>query len=394
MTMVFEDDLNYAIGWNRLSLQILGVWPDWKDNASDPTLSKYWFLLHSFFMLGFVTLPQSAYLLMIWGDVDLTTEILATGIVPVSMSCIKLLFARYYLESLRPLLSSFVEDWKRSKTEDERSVMLVNAKKARIISIWCTTLGHFMTSILILPRSLMIAQMQRDQFDPPSTVVYPAYFPYDISGTSAFLISCFGQIVAAYSATVSYVGVDTFITMLVLHACAQITNLRHALENLSNGTSEIANEFTTKLTWIVKRHEHLNWFVNRMIIFILLMMQHDAFQLVRIMEHDGGDFPIERLVFIVLFLVVILVQLYLYCYVGEMLIVESSAMGTSVYESQWCTLSPKDARNIIFVMHRSSIPFRLTAGKFGTFSMEMFSSILKTTIGYLSVLLTVTEKKD
>ncbi|XP_047345867.1 odorant receptor 13a-like isoform X4 [Vespa velutina] len=382
MTTVFEEDLNYAIGWNRLSLQILGVWPG--SNESDFPLSKYWFILHSFFMLGFITLPQSAYLLMVWGDIELMTEIVATANVPVTMSCIKLLFARYHLESLKPLLSSFVEDWKRSKSEDERSVMLVNAKKARIISIWCTTLAHFMTSIYILPRSLMIAQMQRDQFEPPSTVVYPAYFPYDISGTSAFLISCLGQIVAAYSATVSYIGVDTFIIMLVLHACAQITNLRHALENLSNGTSEIANEFTTKLTLIVKRHEHLNWYAKSIensfnmlmliqILACIVQVCFQTFQLFRIMEHDDDAFPIEQLFFIIFFVIVTLVQLYLYCYVGEMLIVESSAMGTSVYESQWYTLSAKDARNIIFMMHRSRMPLRLTAGKFGTFSMEMFS---------------------
>ncbi|KAI4497870.1 hypothetical protein M0802_006986 [Mischocyttarus mexicanus] len=358
----FEEDLNYAIGWNRFSLRLLGIWPDSKCNESDTTLSKYWYIIHSFFMLGFITIPQSTYLLMIWGDMELMTEILATANVPITMSCIKLLFARYHLESLRPLLSSFIEDWKRPKSESERSFMLDNAKKARSISIWCTTLAHFMTSIYIIPRTLMIARMQRDQFESQHMVVYPAYFPYDINETPAFCISCFGQIVAAYSATVSYIGVDTFVTMLVLHACAQITNLRHALKNLPNGVTEIANNFTQELKWII-------------------------------MDHDENEFPVVKLFFVVLFVVVTLVQLYLYCYVGDMLIVESSGIGTSVYESQWCNLLAKDARNILFVMHRSSIPLCLTAGKFGTFSMEMFSNILKTSIGYLSVLLTISDKK-
>lgn len=152
--------------------------------------------------------------------------------------------------------------------------MLVNAKVTRIISIWCTIMAYFMISIYIVPRSLMIAQMQRDQFEPPHTVVYPGYFPYDISGTSAFVISCFGQIVAAYSASVSYISVDTFITMLVLHACAQISNLRQALEDLPSGMDEMANDFTKRLIWIVKGHEHLNWLVIRTIIFILSMMQY------------------------------------------------------------------------------------------------------------------------
>ncbi|KAF7405492.1 hypothetical protein HZH66_004398 [Vespula vulgaris] len=405
MTMDSEEDLNYAIGWNRINLRILGIWPDSKGDESDPTFSKYFFILHSFFMLGFVTLPQSAYLLMIWGDLELMTEILATAILPVTMACIKLVFTRYRLESLRPLLSSFVEDWKRPKSQDERSVMLVNAKKARIISIWCTTLAYFMTSTYILPRSLMIAQMERDQFEPPCTVIYPAYFPYDISGTSTFFISCFGQIVAGYSATLSYISIDTFISMLVLHACAQISNLRRSLEKLTNDMTEIANDFTKKMTWIVRRHEYLNRFTQsiddsfNMLMLIQIMgfivqVCFESFQLFRIMDHDKDEFPVEQLIFIVLYVLVTLIQLYLYCYVGEMLIVESSEMGTSAYASQWYNLFPKDARNILFVMHRSSIPLRLTVGKIGTFSMEMFSQILKSTVGYLSVLLTVTDKKN
>nr|KAF7432442.1 hypothetical protein H0235_005366 [Vespula pensylvanica] len=398
-------DINYAVGWNRFSFQILGIWPDSKENESDSIFSKYWFVVPSFFMLGFITLPQLVYLLMIWGDLELMTEILATAILPVTMGWIKLVFTRYRLESLRPLLRSFVEDWKRPKSQDERSVMLINAKKARIISIWCTTSACFMVSIHVLPRSLMVAQMQRDQFEPPHTVVYPGCFPYDIRGTFAFLISCFGQIVAAYSGTLSYISVDTFITMLVLHVCAQISNLRHSLEDLPSGMNEMANDFTNKLISIVKGHEHLNWYAqsidnsfNTMLLIQILgftvQVCFESFQLFRIMEQDGDKLPVEELIFIVLYVLITLIQLYLYCYVGEMLIVESSAIGTSAYMSQWYNLFPKDARNIFFVMHRCSIPLRLTFGKIGTFSMETFSQILRTTVGYLSVLLTVTDKKN
>ncbi|KAF7405496.1 hypothetical protein HZH66_004402 [Vespula vulgaris] len=291
--MEIHFNINYAIGWNRFSFQILGIWPDSKDNESDSFFSKYWFIVPSFFMLGFITLPQSAYLLMIWGDLELMTEILATAILPVTMGWIKLVFTRYRLESLRPLLRTFVEDWKRPKSQNERSVMLVNAKKARIISICCTTSACFMVSLHVLPRSLIVAQMQRDQFEPPHTVVFPGYFPYDISGTFAFLISCFGQIVAAYSGTLSYISVDTFITMLVLHVCAQISNLRHSLEDLPSGMNEMANDFTKKLIWIVKGHEHLNWYAqsidnsfNMMLLIQILgftvQVCFEAFQLFRV----------------------------------------------------------------------------------------------------------------
>ncbi|XP_043665408.1 odorant receptor 67c-like [Vespula pensylvanica] len=174
--------------------------------------------------------------------------------------------------------------------------------------------------------------------------------------------------------------------MLVLHVCAQISNLRHSLEDLPSGMNEMANDFTNKLISIVKGHEHLNWYAqsidnsfNTMLLIQILgftvQVCFESFQLFRIMEQDGDKLPVEELIFIVLYVLITLIQLYLYCYVGEMLIVESSAIGTSAYMSQWYNLFPKDARNIFFVMHRCSIPLRLTFGKIGTFSMETFSQV-------------------
>nr|XP_012150719.1 PREDICTED: uncharacterized protein LOC105661759 isoform X1 [Megachile rotundata] len=64
-------------------------------------------------------------------------------------------------------------------------------------------------------------------------------------------------------------------------------------------------------------------------------------------------------------------------------------MSNAAYESNWFNVSPREARCLLFIMNRSHRPLCLTAGKFSTFSMELFSTILKTAMGYLSVLLTV-----
>ncbi|KAI4497953.1 hypothetical protein M0802_007069 [Mischocyttarus mexicanus] len=401
-------DLNYAIGWNRFNLQFLGVWPDSDILEKNLSFTKYRWIVHAIFMLGFIILPQSAYLVIIWGDLDLMTEDLATANVPVTMACIKLFVICYHLKTLNPLLSAFVDDWNRSKSQEERSIMLKNARKARKISMLCTVMIQIMTTTYILLRITMILQMQRDQMEPDRTLICPAYFPYDVRRTPVFYLTCLGQILAAYSATVSYTGVDSFISMLVLHVCAQISNLRLTLKSLADGRSledEKADNFIEKLTLIVKRHEHLNWFAQTiensfnilMLVQILtctMQVCFQSYQVMTILRQKNGEFPTVQLSFLVLFVSVTLVHLYIYCYVGEMLIVQSSGMSESVYESKWCNLSPKEARNLLFVMHRSTIPLRLTAGKFSTFSMKTFSDIVKTSMGYLSVLLTVSDRKD
>lgn len=50
-------------------------------------------------------------------------------------------------------------------------------------------------------------------------------------------------------------------------------------------------------------------------------------------------------------------------------------MAYAVYECKWYDISSKDAKNLMFMVYRSTIPLRLTAGKFGIFSLEMFGTV-------------------
>nr|XP_012150730.1 PREDICTED: uncharacterized protein LOC105661759 isoform X2 [Megachile rotundata] len=50
-------------------------------------------------------------------------------------------------------------------------------------------------------------------------------------------------------------------------------------------------------------------------------------------------------------------------------------MSNAAYESNWFNVSPREARCLLFIMNRSHRPLCLTAGKFSTFSMELFSTI-------------------
>lgn len=83
-------DLNFAVGWNRFNLSLVGIWPDPLQNPKHKSgLSRCRFMIASFFMLGFMCIPQSANLIFIWGNVDMMTENLATANIPVANSFMK-----------------------------------------------------------------------------------------------------------------------------------------------------------------------------------------------------------------------------------------------------------------------------------------------------------------
>lgn len=50
-------------------------------------------------------------------------------------------------------------------------------------------------------------------------------------------------------------------------------------------------------------------------------------------------------------------------------------MAYGMYECKWYDISSKDAKDLMFIAYRSTIPLRLTAGKFGVFSLGMFGTV-------------------
>jgi len=54
---------------------------------------------------------------------------------------------------------------------------------------------------------------------------------------------------------------------------------------------------------------------------------------------------------------------------------KSTEIGFSAYESNWFNMSGKEARNLLLIIHKSTAPLCLTAGKFSTFSLQMFSKV-------------------
>ncbi|KAM0732881.1 hypothetical protein ACS0PU_001042 [Formica fusca] len=59
----------------------------------------------------------------------------------------------------------------------------------------------------------------------------------------------------------------------------------------------------------------------------------------------------------------------------------------AVCECKWYTLEPKKARNISIIMISAHKPLYLTAGKLFPMTMSTLCNLLKTSGGYISILL-------
>ena len=83
---------------------------------------------------------------------------------------------------------------------------------------------------------------------------------------------------------------------------------------------------------------------------------------------------------------IILIQFLLYCFAGELLSSKINMISFGAYESLWYQLPPTYVKDIYFILMRATIPFRMTAGKLLNMNLDTFSSIIKTTFSFFSVL--------
>ena len=81
-----------------------------------------------------------------------------------------------------------------------------------------------------------------------------------------------------------------------------------------------------------------------------------------------------------------LLQTFMYSYVGENLQCQGDDIIQSVYNSSWYQLPTHLSKDLIFVMMRSNTPLQLTAGKFFSMTLATFMDVIKTSASYLSVM--------
>ena len=83
---------------------------------------------------------------------------------------------------------------------------------------------------------------------------------------------------------------------------------------------------------------------------------------------------------------ILMVQLFLYCYAGDLLSAKLTMFSLANYQNGWYTLPNNLAKDVYFIMVMATQPYKLTAGNLLIMNLRTFGRILKATISYFSVL--------
>jgi len=125
-----------------------------------------------------------------------------------------------------------VEDWLKSRNEQERNMMIIWAQKARTIAtIAYSIMGINYICVVFVPVFGISVTYTANITN--KILPLPGHYIYDITKMPLYVLTYIGQIITIFFAIVAYTGIDTFLGLLVFHICGQMDILTVRFSYLS-----------------------------------------------------------------------------------------------------------------------------------------------------------------
>ncbi|XP_025993148.2 odorant receptor 43a-like isoform X2 [Solenopsis invicta] len=388
------NDLEWAIGLHRCMLEIVGLWPQQNKDQYKEFFSKLRMLFNAMIITCMLTIPALAQLINVWGDMIQIIDNLQLTI-SFLITTLKIFIMWYKKTALLLLINKIMKDWTRVKMDEERNVMLKKARITRLI----LKVGAFVTALALLSKLSSVFFKEyiwrvNNLTNHERSLSVPTHYWYDVTSSPKYELTYLAQAIGLFACGITYVGVDNFFGLLILHVCGQMENLHQRLLHLRKDP-----DFKAVLKYNVKDHIRLirsveiiddtfNLLLLAAIGFFVILFSLFGFLALTAVNLDT-QLSFAQMSWYFFAGGALLIHTCLYCAVGEHLVTQCEKIHSATYECVWYTLEPKAARNLTVIMVCAKKRLNITAGKMFPMTMSTFCSLLKTSAGYISMLLAV-----
>ncbi|XP_076760380.1 odorant receptor 4-like [Xylocopa sonorina] len=397
-SMVAEMDLShsdYSLQLNRWLLKPIGAWPASSSTSRRerivsillnvicycsmlPTaiLSLLYLLLEhdSFYMKLKMTAPVSHWF---FSSVNYTTLLRRSKEI------------RYWMEHMEA-------DWRTVTREEDRKVMLKNAQFGRYVATFCAAfmqsgiLGFCFVTALNT-EEIRVGNETRIVHALPC-LVYKKLVNVDESPMNEIVL--FMQVFSVFIANSSTVGTYSLAAVSAAHACGQLNVVMLWITEFVNESRKQKKSIAFKeIGMIVEHHLRTLNFVscteavlNRIYFLELFRCIIDICIIGYCILVDWADHDVQTLTTYFLIFTSISFNIFIMCFIGEIITEQCKKIGDVVYMSNWYYLPDKMVLDLVLIIVRSSAVVNITAGKFVRMSVDTFGHVMKTSFAYLNVL--------
>ncbi|KAH0954329.1 OrU22, partial [Eciton burchellii] len=382
----------WVVTLNRVVLRLLGVWPERQEITWKASITNIRVIVVLNIIVWSSAVPALHSFIRIWGDITSMIDNLQYTL-PLFVSLMKFILLWQKKDVLVPVLEMVKTDWLKLKTKEEKAIMIKRAQIARAIMMWgCFVMLLSFIFVVILPSFGISIRYLTNITDPGRLLPLQTYYLYEVSNSPFYEATFLLQSFSLMATATLYTSADTFMSLLIFHVCGQLENLKARILNLKK-----SNNFTTALSFNVQDHIRLIRFIKiidstfslmllGLLVYFGILFSLYGFLFVTIMT-QGRNLPIARLIFLLLIFINTFTHMCLYCAVGEFLVIRCEGIYEAACQYEWYKLEPKQAKNFLNIIMQARCPLYLTAGKLFPMTIATLGNLLKTSGGYISVLL-------
>ncbi|CAG4991786.1 unnamed protein product [Colias eurytheme] len=384
--------LRVALTW----LRIMGLWaPDDISSWKKIAYNCYTFLVYMI-VVGTFILIQAVDLCMIWGDIQLMTASAFVLFTNLTHST-KILNVIVRSKRIKDIV---VNNDTVIRMQDTEEKQLIVKRCERGVTFYFIAYA-MVTLFTILLWSFAAALETQDKQLPMR-----AWYPFNTSASPLYECAYIHQSLSLYLAASMNASKDILVTTLIAQCRCRLRLLRRAFETLCRDMQIVHIRLSNKQEAVVSsrmracvvEHQAILQTVEQLqgcfseptfaqFTVSLVIICVTAFQL----AFQTGKFV--RMLSMTFYLMNMVGQVFIYCYEGNELTVESEQVCGAVYQFPWYSCSAALRRSALVVMTRCRRVASLTAAGFTTLSLASFVSICKASYSFFTVLKQMDEDK-
>ncbi|XP_020289111.1 odorant receptor 4-like [Pseudomyrmex gracilis] len=371
----------------EIGLRAIGVWPN----------SSYMILGRAFWMITLTMAQTFQYrYFLIHVRTDDLPHLMDGLSVTMSYSLLLLKLIVFWIHRRRfyDILNTMARDRSECVTNWAVSSMsrtvYISHRSSNVI------IGLYPMSVFLYGTGVLVASPDEvKEVDEPQTreLILKMELPFETNTSPVYEIVMVTQFIHQVAAAALVGVLNALIVSLILHVGGQIDIMCRGLAEISSGD----NAFDLRASAIralICRHQR---------IIALSTNIENLFSYIALMQFLGNTLVICSLGFIIVtsigttegttmlikslfFYAVITFEAFIFCYAGEYLSAKSKMIGDAAYEAKWYKSSPTQSRVLLLLILRSQRKLTITIGKFMDLSLDRFTTIIKASASYVSVL--------
>ncbi|XP_076376053.1 odorant receptor 10-like isoform X2 [Megalopta genalis] len=386
---------DYSLQLNRWYLKPIGAWPSSLSTSRLERFASVMLITVCYCIILFTVIPCLLHILL--EETDPYKKLRALGpFLHWSIGGVNYAALLIRGNEIRLCVEHLQADWQIVTRVQDRLVMLRHAKLGRYVSVFCAAFMHggvlsycFVTALSTRP--VEIGNETRIVHILPCDF-YQKLFNTDHSPANEIILV--SQFLSAFIVNSSAVGAFSLAAALAAHACGQLKVLMNQITEMVNKSRDRDTKFLiTETGEIVENHLRILSFISQieavMNKICFLEMFHSTVCTCMLgyyilTEWDSHDY--QTLTTYVMTLFSMTFNVFLLCYIGQILTEQCKKVGEVVYMTDWYRLPHKCILDLNIIIARSSVMIKITASKMFHMSIYTFGQTMKSSFAYFNLL--------